>query len=82
MKKQRSNGFQFPGLLLLALPAPDKLLKMSYLNPALVMMALCAQGAVGAYDQKLCNDGSYTSPGSGLTCKTCTSHWPGTASGS
>ena len=55
---------------------------MSYLNPSLVMMALCARGAVGAYAEKLCNDGSYTSPGSGLTCKTSTCHWLGAASGS
>ena len=82
MKNQRSNGFQLPPSFFSPFLAPDKLLKMSYLNPALVMMALCAHGAVCAYDEKLCNDGSYTNYGSGLTCKTSTCHWSGPASSS
>jgi hypothetical protein len=50
------------------------------LGPALAILALGAP-AVGAYDERLCNDGSYTSPESGLTCKTPTCGGPGTANG-
>ncbi|KAG7291071.1 hypothetical protein NEMBOFW57_001081 [Staphylotrichum longicolle] len=40
---------------------------MSCLGPPLAVLALWVQQAVSAYDGKLCNEGSYTSPGNGLT---------------
>jgi hypothetical protein len=45
---------------------------MRSLGPSLSIAALWAVAC--AYDEKLCNDGSYDSPGTGLTCKTA--NWP------
>ena len=73
MKSRRSDALQFPSL---SLPFPVLLgpffSNMSCLGPPLAVLALWVQQAVSAYDGKLCNEGSYTSPGNGLTCKTCT----------
>ena len=43
---------------------------MRYPGSALLLVALCVRRATSQYDERLCNDGSYTSSGTDLECKT------------
>jgi hypothetical protein len=52
------------------LAPPGESLKMRYPGSALLLVALCVHGATSRYDERLCNDGSYTSSGTDLECKT------------
>jgi hypothetical protein len=52
------------------LALPNESPKMRYPGPALLIVALCVYGITGRYDEKLCNDGSYTSSATNLECKT------------